>query len=225
MARPSLASPNITITCPSTPFAPSPLPPPNPLTHADEILAQFSKLTRSTSWRLVSKIAFEGELWEPEGIAKVGTDRYFVSAGEYTSPTRKFPDGQWKDGTDRTAGAGFGHIVVFDGQGQRIADATLTEKGSTEDCKFLGHAKAYEDRAVMLCSGIAKLADGVEVGGVAIVDAQTLEPLMEVPITMRTDHGVLVTKNPVDIDVVDGKMQLYFLPEEGHATLYVYEAV
>ncbi|KAG7140655.1 hypothetical protein HYQ45_002608 [Verticillium longisporum] len=326
MARPSLASPNITITRPSTPFAPSPLPPPNPLTHADEILAQFSKLTRSTSWRLVSKIPFEGELWEPEGIAKVGTDRYFVSAGEYTAPTRKFPDGQWEDGTDRTAGAGFGHIVVFDGQGQRIADATLSEKDSTEyhlggidydgefiwatlseyrpnstatalrlgpatlqhetlfrvgdhqggivhdpsnrtlttlnwggregsiwsldrpapplskfasperrvinpshwidyqDCKFLGHAKAYDDRAVMLCSGIAKLADGVEVGGVAIVDTQTLEPLMEVPITMRTDHGVLVTKNPVDVDVVDGRMQLYFLPEEGHATLYVYEA-
>ncbi|CRK26750.1 hypothetical protein BN1708_014679 [Verticillium longisporum] len=325
MARPSLASPNITITRPSTPFAPSPLPPPNPLTHADEILAQFSKLTRSTSWRLVSKIPFEGELWEPEGIAKVGTDRYFVSAGEYTVPTRKFPDGKWEDGTDRTAGAGFGHIVVFDGQGQRIADATLSEKGSTEyhlggidydgefiwatlseyrpnstatvlrlspatlqhdtlfrvgdhqggivhdpsnrtlttlnwggregsiwsldkpaplskfasperrvtnpshwidyqDCKFLGHAKAYEDRAVMLCSGIAKVADGVEVGGVAIVDAQTLEPLMEVPITMRTDHGVLVTKNPVDVDVVDGRMQLYFLPEEGHSTLHVYEA-
>lgn len=93
-----------------------------------------------------------------------------------------------------------------------------------QDCKFLGHAKAYDDRAVMLCSGIAKLADGVEVGGVAIVDTQTLEPLMEVPITMRTDHGVLVTKNPVDVDVVDGRMQLYFLPEEGHATLYVYEA-
>lgn len=132
MARPSLASPNITITRPSTPFAPSPLPPPNPLTHADEILAQFSKLTRSTSWRLVSKIPFEGELWEPEGIAKVGTDRYFVSAGEYTAPTRKFPDGQWEDGIDRTAGAGFGHIVVFDGQGQRIADATLSEKDSRE---------------------------------------------------------------------------------------------
>ncbi|KAM0276522.1 hypothetical protein ACHAQH_006671 [Verticillium albo-atrum] len=326
LTRPAAGFPNITIPQPSTPFAPSPLPPPNPLTHADEILLQFSKLTRSTSWRLVSKIPFEGQLWEPEGIVKIGADRYFVSAGEYTVPTEKFPDGERRDGTDRTTGAGYGHVVVFDGQGQRIADATLSEEHSTEyhlggidydgefiwatlseyrpnstatiirldpatltyeslfrvddhqggiihdastrslttldwggregsiwslektnppppkfvpperrvtnpshwidyqDCKFLGHAKMYEGRGVMLCSGIAKLADEVEVGGIAIVDALTLVPLMEVPITMRTNNGVLVTKNPVEVDVVDGLMHLYFLPEEGHSTLYVYAA-
>ncbi|KAM0325038.1 hypothetical protein ACHAQA_007575 [Verticillium albo-atrum] len=326
LTRATISSPNIAVTQTSTPLTPSPLPPPNPLTHADQIVAQFAKLTRSTSWRLVNKIPFEGELWEPEGIVKLGADRYFVSAGEYTVPTKKFPNGEWRDGTDRTAGAGYGHVVVFDGEGNRIADVTLSDEGSTEyhlggidydgefiwatlseyrpnstatvirldpatlkheplfrvddhqggivhnpsthtlttlnwggregsiwsldrtapplpefappkrkvtnpshwvdyqDCKFLGYTKAYGDRAVMLCSGIARLVDGVEVGGVAVVDALTLVPLMEVPITMRTDSGVLVTKNPVEVDVVDGRMQLYFLPEEGHSTLYVYEA-
>lgn len=93
-----------------------------------------------------------------------------------------------------------------------------------QDGKFLGHARAYDNRPVMLASGIASLSDGVEVGGVAIVDALTFVPLIEVPVQLRTDNGIRVTKNPVDVDVVDGKMRLYFLPEEGRSTLYVYEA-
>lgn len=128
----TLSVPNITIIQPDVPFAPHPLPEPNPATHVDEIVDQFSRLTANTAWNLVTKIPFEGDLWEPEGIAKVGEDRFFVSAGEYTVRTEKYPNGEWVNGTDRTPGEGFGHIVVFDGQGKRIADATVSEKGSTE---------------------------------------------------------------------------------------------
>lgn len=93
-----------------------------------------------------------------------------------------------------------------------------------QDCKYLGYSKRYPDRAVMLASGIATLSGGVQVGGIAIVDAVTLVPLMEVPFMLRTENDrVLVTKNPVDVDVVDGKLRLYFLPEEHDSTLYVYE--
>ncbi|ROT41627.1 hypothetical protein SODALDRAFT_272337 [Sodiomyces alkalinus F11] len=320
---------NITISDPSMPITPYPLPPSNPQTHASEILSQFARLSLRTQWRRVEVVPFEGDLWEPEGIVRLGNDRYFVSAGEYTVPTERFPDGEWRNGTDRTAGAGFGHIMVFDGRGKRIADAVVSEKGSTEyhlggidydgthiwatlseyrpnstatilridpstlryeplfrvadhqggivhgtdtstlttlnwgsreasvwslqgrrfnplpgfsppeakarnpshwvdyqDCKFLGCVETgpYAGRPVMLCSGVATLQDGTQVGGMAIVDALTMVPLMEVPITLRTDKGVLVTKNPVDVDVVGGKMRLYFLPEEHDSTLYVYEA-
>lgn len=95
-----------------------------------------------------------------------------------------------------------------------------------QDCKFLGRVETgpYAGRPVMLCSGIATLQDGTQVGGIAIVDTLTMVPLMEIPITLRTDKGVLVTKNPVDVDVAGGKMRLYFLPEEHSSTLYVYEA-
>ena len=136
---------NITVPRPEVPFAPSPLPVPNPVSHADEIIAQFSQLSRSTSWNLVAKIPFEGELWEPEGIVRLGDDRYFVAANEYIVRTQRYPDGQWINGTDRTVGEGFGHIVVFDGEGKRIADATVSEKGSTEVCPSIAclHAGAH----------------------------------------------------------------------------------
>jgi hypothetical protein len=36
------------------------------------------------------------------------------------------------NGTDRTPGAGFAHLKVFDGNGTLIADATVSEPGSFE---------------------------------------------------------------------------------------------
>ena len=121
---------NITITQPGVDFAPDPLPLPGPSSQADEIIRQFTELSRSTEWKLVDKVPFEGDTFEPEGLARIGSDRYFVSAGEYTVPTEKY--NATIGGTDRTAGAGFGHMIVFDGRGRRIADATVTEAGSDE---------------------------------------------------------------------------------------------
>lgn len=93
-----------------------------------------------------------------------------------------------------------------------------------QDCKFLGHSQRYGFRPVMLCSGITKLYDTV-IGGVALVDMESMVPLYEVPLTMASDTGMLVTKNPMDVAVVDGKMRLFFLPDERNSTLYVYEPV
>lgn len=60
----------------------------------------------------------------------MGLDRYIVSAGEYTVPIT--PYNRTIKGTDRTAGAGFAHLIAFSGDGTRIADATLTERGVVE---------------------------------------------------------------------------------------------
>ena len=56
------------------------------------------------------------------------------------------------------------------------------------------------------------------------MDTNTMIPLMEVPLTMTSDKGVPITENPFDVDVVDGKMRLYFVPDQFNSTLYVYEA-
>ncbi|KAK3685006.1 hypothetical protein B0T22DRAFT_482008 [Podospora appendiculata] len=317
---------NITIGHPGTPFAPSPLPLPGPSSRGDEIVARFTELSRSTEWELVDSIKFEGDTFEPEGLVRIGDDRYFVSAGEYLLPTSKY--NATVNGTDRSAGAGFGHMIVFDGKGSRIADATVTEAGSVEyhnggldfdgeyiwttfaqyrpnstatlvrmrpgalepepvlhiadhmgavvrdpatgnivtlnwgarsaslwnlkdinrssesppafaapravvrnpshyidyqDCKFLGHPRRFGSRAVMLCSGITAMF-GTTIGGIALVDMETMTPLYEVPLTMVSAAGNLVTKNPMDVAVVDGKMRFFFLPDERNSTLYVYEA-
>ena len=251
-----------------------------------------------------------------------GSDRYIVSAGEYTVPT--VPYNTTINGTDRTTGAGFAHLILFSGEGTRIADATLTREGAVEyhnggidfdgkfvwgtiaqyrpnstayvykthpetlvpervvsyadhlggvvhdvrrdritalnwgsrnastwelggeggvafgevvrnpsffvdyqDCKFLGHSSHYDGRAVMLCGGVATLGSGdnaYNLGGIAIVDVETMVPLDEVPITLTSAMGVALTQNPIDASVEDGKLRLYLLPDQHNSTLYVIEA-
>lgn len=283
-------------------------------------------LGRTTVWKSISNVTFQGDTYEPEGMVRLGPDRYVVSAGEYILPT--IPYGKIINGTDRSAGAGFAHLIVFSGNGTRISDATLTKPGDIEyhnggidydgefiwatiaqyrpnstahvikvdprtldqetvlkyhdhlggivhdvktdkitalnwgarnattwklnhgtsdqgdcrpertvrnpsyfidyqDCKFLGHSKLYKNRPVMLCSGVATIGSGpssYNLGGVAIVDVETMVPLMEVPITMRSLLGTPVTQNPAEASMEDGKLRLYFLPDQHLSTLYVFEA-
>jgi len=129
---------NITISQPGVPFAPRPLPKADFDTDRDQIIFdQISQLTRDTKWKLADKIPFEGDTFEPEGLVRIGNDRYIVSAAEYTKRTEKYPDGIIINGTDRTAGEGFAHMIVFDGKGKRIADATVSKAGSDEvSCPF-----------------------------------------------------------------------------------------
>ncbi|TKA62371.1 hypothetical protein B0A55_11549 [Friedmanniomyces simplex] len=259
-------------------------------------------------------------------LASGGIERYIVSAGEYTVPTVHYIGSL--NGTDRTAGAGFGHLIVFSGNGSRIADATLTPQGAIEyhnggidfdgehiwctiaqyrpdttayvarvnpatlvpqtvlhikdheggivhdtltnkiwtlnwggrnastfnlndlpsnaadagiftwpqsvvrnpsyfvdyqDCKFLGHSRSYHWRPVMLCSGVWN-AGAFNLGGIALVVAETMLPLAEVPVEMTSAAGWPVTQNPVEVAVVDGKLRMYWLPEQHNSTLFVYEA-
>ena len=121
---------NITYTRTNTTLAPSPLPPPGSSSHGEEIVRQFIDLSRSTTWNVVEQVKFEGDTFEPEGIVRVGDDRYFVSAGEYIVATAKY--NATINGTDRTTGVGFGHMIVFDGKGNRIADASISQAGSIE---------------------------------------------------------------------------------------------
>lgn len=111
-------------------LAPHPLPAPDASSETDEIIRQFTALSRSTKWNLVEKIPFEGRTGEPEGMARIGPDRYIVAAGDWTEPTEKYPEPI--NGTDRTPGAGFAHLIVFDGHGRRVADATISAPGDTE---------------------------------------------------------------------------------------------
>ncbi|KAK4103934.1 hypothetical protein N658DRAFT_493412 [Parathielavia hyrcaniae] len=319
---PAMPATNITLHGPDVPIAPSPLPPPGSSSQGEDIIRQFADLNRSTEWNLVHKVRFEGDTFEPEGIVRLGHDRYFVSAGEWTVPRSMSATSD--DDTTQKFGAGFAHLIVFDGKGNRLADATITKADDSEyhgggidydgtyiwatlaqyrpdstatlvrmrpdtlqpepvlriadhmgavvrdlstgniltlnwgsrsgslwdlnyrpeappafaapravvrnpshytdyqDCKFLGHSQRYGFRPVMLCSGITSLY-GTAIGGIALVDMETMIPLAEVPLTMVSDRGILVTKNPMDVAIVDGKMRLFFLPDERNSTLYVYE--
>ena len=96
-----------------------------------------------------------------------------------------------------------------------------------QDCKFLGHSSYYDSRAVMLCGGVATIGTGdteYNLGGIAIVDVETMIPLDEVPITLVSALGSPLTQNPIDASVEDGKLRLYLLPDQHNSTLYVIEA-
>lgn len=306
------------------PLAPSPLPPSHAASDGERIIELFQTLGRTTVWKSIANISFEGDTFEPEGLVRLGPDRFVVSCGEYTQSTEKYPHPI--NGTDRTPGKGFGHLMVYNGKGERIADATITREGAEEyhnggidydgewiwgtiaqyrpnstayvyradplslkpetvlryndhlggivhdtiddslttlnwgsrnasawslrhiaqgdgssqkpksatrnpsyfvdyqDCKWLGRSKLYHGASVMLCSGVASLDGGYNLGGIALVDVKTMRPLAEIPIMLESALGVRMTQNPVDASVEDGKLRLYWLPDQRNSTLYVYEA-
>ncbi|TFB01916.1 hypothetical protein CCMA1212_006286 [Trichoderma ghanense] len=317
---------NITVYQKDTPFAPSPLPPSHATSDGETIIKLFQTLGRTTVWKSIANISLEGDTFEPEGLVRLGPDRYVISCGEYTERTRKYPHPI--NGTDRTPGKGFAHLMVYDGKGERIADATITREGDDEyhnggidydgrwiwgtlaqyrpnstanvykadpynlktqtilryndhlgaivhdaiknsitalnwggrnasiwalgnevranccpqeqkpgstirnpsyfvdyqDCKWLGQSEFYHGASVMLCSGVATLDGGYSLGGIALVDAESMQPLAEVPIMLKSLRGVRMTQNPVDVSVQGGKLQFYWTPDQRNSTLYVYEA-
>ncbi|EXJ78238.1 hypothetical protein A1O3_09399 [Capronia epimyces CBS 606.96] len=326
---PSALAANITVYQPNVALLPSPPPAPGPAKDFEAIIEQFNRLGRSTVWNLVKKIRFEGDSGEPEGMVNLGEERYIVGENHYTNVTASYGKNVIINGTDRTPGAGYAHLAVYDAQGKRIADATLTAPGAIQyhiggidydgeriwatiaqyrpnttatiisvdpftlnyqnitsyndhlggivhdkqtnqlstlnwgarnattwnlnsgalrhpssgfsqplavvrnptffidyqDCKFLGHSRVYDYRAVMMCSGLATYPNNVTVGGVGIVDTETMVPLSELPLPMVSDLGMPITVNPFDVALVNGTMRLYFLPDQHNSTLYVYEPV
>lgn len=121
---------NITYHQKDVPLAPTPLPPSHANSDGEQIIKLFQNLGRTTVWKSIANISFEGDTFEPEGMVRLGDDRYVVSCGEYTEPTEKY--GKIINGTDRTAGQGFAHLMVYNGKGERIADATITKEGKQE---------------------------------------------------------------------------------------------
>ncbi|KAK6428060.1 hypothetical protein LTR95_015799 [Oleoguttula sp. CCFEE 5521] len=331
---------NITRFAPSVLLAPSPLPLPHTRSDGEAIISLFETLGRTTIWRSIANITLQspGYTYEPEGIVRLGSDRYVVSAGDWTVPTTSYGNGLIINGTDRTAGEGYAHFLVYTGNGTLLADATLTAPGEIEyhtggidfdgeyiwttlaqyrpnstahivrvkptdlsqetvlrvldhqgaivhntakqtlhtlnwgsrntstfaysqsgqhgrpkhykpkpsndspfaspiatvrnpsyfidyqDCKLLSLASpSYNYRPIMLCSGIATLGT-YYLGGIALVDVETMVPVAEVPITLRTDAGVPLTVNPVEVSVVNGKLRMYWLPGIGETVLRVFEA-
>ncbi|GKU03679.1 hypothetical protein FLAG1_06265 [Fusarium langsethiae] len=112
------------------PLAPTPLPPSHAASDGPDIIHAFQNLSRSTTWKSIKNITFQGDTFEPEGIVRLGHDRYVVSSGHWTVPTEKY--GKIINGTDRTAGVGLAHLMVYNGKGELIADATITKEGDDE---------------------------------------------------------------------------------------------
>ena len=309
LAAPAIAKPQATLPDP-------------PATKGAQITQLFQQVTRTTPWTLVDSVSLQAQTWHPEGIVKLG-DRWILSSVQVTEPTVKYPNGQLVDGTDRTAGAGVGHVMSFDAQGRLLADSVLNSADTREyhpggldydgqslwntlaqyrpnststflridpltlratpvlrakdhfggvvndtarrrlvtlnwgsraasswrvphrpqldgfaqplsvvrnpshfvdyqDCKYLGRDPGYRN-PLMLCGGITQFGT-FQLGGIALLDTVTLSPVWEVPITTLSPAGNVVTRNPIDVDVVDGKLRVYLAPDDNTTTVLTYEA-
>lgn len=77
------------------------------------------------------------------------------------------------------------------------------------------------DEDTLLCTGVGHLALGdqlVQIGGLALLDARTLELRLEVPVTTLSPGGRVLTHNPVRAELVDGRAHLVTVPDDGRAS-------
>lgn len=167
------------------------LPPSHATSDGGSIVELFLNLSRSTTWKLVSKTKFEGDTGEPEGMARIGDDRFFVSSGQWTVPTAHYNG--TINGTDRTPGAGFAHMLIYDSQGRRIANATLTAPG---DIEYHGGGIDYDGRYIWIT--LAQYRPNTT-ATIARIDPLTLE---QTRLFRTRDHNGGIVHDTVTDEVV-----------------------
>ncbi|MGE6488639.1 DUF6454 family protein [Paenisporosarcina sp. NPDC076898] len=81
----------------------------------------------------------------------------------------------------------------------------------------------------MICSGITELPQQgsstakYELGGLALLDMKTMDTIHELPITLYSPHGHVVTRNPVFLENTKQGLKMYAVPDDDQSSLLVYE--
>lgn len=91
-----------------------------------------------------------------------------------------------------------------------------------QDCHYLGGDQ-------MVCSGLNNYTPPAEapafrLGGIEIVDLTDNRPSHQVPISLWSESGLPMTQNPFFLETTDEGLRAYFIPDDGDAVMYVYEA-
>jgi len=84
----------------------------------------FTRVARSADWQFVESVAVQFPTYHPQGMVKVGGRMYF-STVEILEPTQRYPE--LRDGLDRSAGKGVGHLVEMDLKGGLLRQIKLGE--------------------------------------------------------------------------------------------------
>jgi hypothetical protein len=89
-----------------------------------DVEGSFKELSRSTEWKKTDQVKLQFDAFHPQGMTKVG-DKFYMSSVEIIEKPEKYDTP--KDGYDRSAGKGIGHLFVFDEQGKLLKDIELGE--------------------------------------------------------------------------------------------------
>ncbi len=89
-----------------------------------------------------------------------------------------------------------------------------------QDCQYLGGGKA-------LCSGVVVYETPKDpefyFGGIDLVDLQNNSPAYQIPVTLWTEDGLVMTHNPFLVEERDGGLRFYFMPEDDDSRLFIYD--
>ena len=91
---------------------------------SDLVAERVQKLTRAVRWQPAAEIRVNFRTHHPQGMVKIG-DAFYVSSVEIIKPTTRYPE--LRDGYDRDAGEGAGHLFKIDAKGNLLADLKLGE--------------------------------------------------------------------------------------------------
>jgi hypothetical protein len=91
-----------------------------------------------------------------------------------------------------------------------------------QDCHAL---PAHE----MVCGGVSSFTpdpDGpsFSLGGLEVVSLEDGRPLHQVPVSLWSPSGRTMTQNPFFLEATADTLRAYFIPDDGEAVMYVYEA-
>ncbi|RFU62212.1 DUF6454 family protein [Bacillus sp. V59.32b] len=91
-----------------------------------------------------------------------------------------------------------------------------------QDCENAGENQ-------LICSGITELpqqgaaTSKYELGGLALLDMKTMDMVHELPITLFSPKGHVVTRNPVYLENTKQGIKLYAVPDDDQSSMLVYE--
>jgi Family of unknown function (DUF6454) len=91
---------------------------------ADGVADRFTRVARSLDWQLVDTVPVQFPTHHPQGMVKIG-DRIYFSTVEILERTERYPE--LRDGMDRSAGKGVGHLFEMDLRGTLLREITLGE--------------------------------------------------------------------------------------------------